>query len=55
MKYKMYKMKFQSPIHLGKQSLEDGEYAFCADTLFSALCQEAVCMGESALQEFISM
>ncbi len=52
MKYKMYKMKFQSPIHLGKQSLEDGEYAFCADTLFSALCQEAVCMGESALQEF---
>lgn len=52
MKYKMYKMKFQSPIHLGKQSLEDGEYAFCADTLFSALCQEAVRMGESVLQEF---
>lgn len=52
MNYKIYKMQFQGPVHFGRQSLEDGEYTFCADTLFSALYQEAVWMGEKVLQDF---
>ncbi len=52
MDYKIYKMVFQGAVHLGKQSLEDGEFTFCADTLFSALCQEALKLGEDKLQAF---
>lgn len=42
MDYQVYKLEFQSAVHFGKNSLEDGEYVFCADTLFSALCHEAL-------------
>ena len=42
MKYKAYKLKFSTGVHFGKGTLEDTAYAFCADTLFSALCIEAV-------------
>lgn len=42
MNYQVYKLVFQSAVHFGKNSLEDGEYTFCADTLFSALYQEAI-------------
>ena len=52
MKYKIYKMKFMSAVHFGNRTLEDGEYTFLADTLFSALCQEAVKFGEDYLHEF---
>lgn len=52
MDYQAYRLKFKSPIHFGIRSLEDGSSTFCADTLFSALCQEALKMGESTLQEF---
>lgn len=49
MEYKVYKLEFQGPVHFGKGSLEDSEYTFCADTLFSALCQEASKKGEAVL------
>lgn len=52
MEYKVYKLQFQGAVHFGGNSLEDGEYTFCADTLFSALCQEALKMGENVLQCF---
>lgn len=42
MKYQVYKFDFQGAVHFGKSLLEDGEYTFCADTLFSALCHEAL-------------
>lgn len=42
MKYRAYKLKFSTGVHFGKGTLEDTAYAFCADTLFSALCIEAV-------------
>ena len=45
MEYKVYKMRFYGAVHFGKKNLEDGEYTFCADTLFSALFQEALKMG----------
>lgn len=52
MDYKVYKLQFQSAVHFGGNSLEDGEYTFCADTLFSALCQEALKIDENVFQCF---
>ncbi|MCM1326307.1 MAG: type III-A CRISPR-associated RAMP protein Csm4 [Bacteroidales bacterium] len=52
MKYKLYKLTFQSAVHFGKHNLGEGEYICCADTLFSALCQEAVKISENVLQDF---
>ena len=52
MDYRVYRMEFQSAVHLGKNSLEDGEYTFCADTLFSALCHEALKRGQDVLNSF---
>ena len=52
MDYKLYKFKFQSAVHFGKQNLDDGEYSCCADTIFSALSQEALRLGEDVLKCF---
>lgn len=52
MKYKLYRLKFQSAVHFGRNNLDEGEYFCCADTLFSALCQEALRMGDSVLKRF---
>ena len=49
--YKLYKFQFNSAVHFGKNNLDDGEFSCCADTLFSALCQEAVRMGEDVLED----
>lgn len=38
----MYRLEFPHGVHFGKNSLDSAEYTFAADTLFSALCQEAV-------------
>lgn len=53
MEYQLYKLVFSSGVHFGSGSLDSGEYAFCADTLFSALCQEAVGMGEETLDMLV--
>lgn len=49
MDYKIFKLEFPGAVHFGRKDLEDGEYACCADTVFSALCQEALHMGSDAL------
>lgn len=54
MEYKLYKLKFQSAVHFGKHNLDDGEYSCCADTIFSALCQEALRMGNNELQYLLT-
>ena len=51
MKFKIYKMEFLSAVHFGNRALEDGECTFAADTLFSALCQEAAKFGEKELNQ----
>ena len=51
MEYKLYKLTFQSAVHFGKQNLDEGEYTCCADTIFSALCQEALKIGDRVLQD----
>ena len=54
MKYKVYKFQFTAGVHLGKNSLEDGEYTLCADTVFSALCQECLKQGEDVFQQLLA-
>ena len=45
MKYKIYRMKFRTPLHVGNGLLSDSEDSFRADTLFSALYIEAMKVG----------
>lgn len=42
MKYSVYRFHFTAGVHFGNGTLWDSETALPADTLFSALCQEAV-------------
>ncbi len=52
MDHRLYKLRFQNAVHFGKTDLDEGEYTCCADTIFSALCQEAVKIGADTLQTF---
>lgn len=45
MKYKLYKMKFTSPVHFGEGHLGGSAYTFMVDRLFSALYIEALKYG----------
>lgn len=54
MEYKAYKLRFLTGVHFGKGSLDDTSYAFCADTLFSALCIEALKDSEQWLNNFVN-
>lgn len=40
--YRLYKLEFFNNVHFGKNSLNDAEISFAADTLYSAFCIEAV-------------
>lgn len=50
MEYTIYKFTFLSGVHFGAGTLESAQHAFCADTLYSALCTEAT--GLDCLKEF---
>lgn len=50
MKYIAYKLCFQTSVHFGDGMLNDTKNTFCADTLFSAFCIEALKFGEKNLQ-----
>lgn len=54
MEYIAYKMKFKTAVHFGNKTLESSDCTFMADTLFSALCHEAVAMGEDTIDSFVS-
>lgn len=53
MNYAIYKLKFTAPVHFGKSLLTDSEFALYSDTLFAALCMEAVQMGDDYLNELV--
>ena len=58
MNYCLYKLRFTTPVHFGTPnsalSLYSSEDHFLADTLFSALCHEALRVwGEEGLREFL--
>lgn len=52
MLYYIYKLSFTAPLHIGDGSLTDGESTINSDTLFSALCHEAVNL--ECLDEFVA-
>ena len=46
MRYKIYQLSFQNGVHFGNTSLDESLVTFSADTLFSALFQEAIKAGK---------
>lgn len=55
MEYCIYKLNFTTPVHIGNGKLSDGEMVLHADTLFSALCHEALLLGgQELLDELVS-
>ncbi len=56
MNYKIYKMQFSAPVHFGNGKLTSTNFIVHADTIFSALCIEAVkCGGNACLNELVEM
>ena len=55
MEYKIFRLTFSSGVHFGEDSLEDNDIQLHADTIFSALCIEALKTGgETRLNELVS-
>ncbi len=55
MKYVAYKMVFRTGVHFGNGMLSETRNCFLADTLFSALCIEALKQGEDCLEELYKL
>ena len=53
MEYQLYQFIFSGSVHFGDGSLDHTSYTFCADTLFSALCQEALKLGKESLETLV--
>ena len=54
MNYEIFKLRFQTGVHIGRGKLSDVGNIIMADTLFSALCQEAVTLyGEEGVQKLV--
>jgi len=55
MDYSLYKLDFKTPLHIGRDaggpSLDNGQMAIHADTIFSALCCEAA--GDARLERLV--
>ena len=55
MKYVAYKMAFQTGVHFGIGMLHETRNRFLADTLYSALCIEALKQGEDCLERLYQL
>ena len=56
MRYTIYKLSFPNGIHIGTGNLSSTEKVIHSDTLFSAMCIEALNMGgEEELNRFVQM
>lgn len=55
MNYQVWKLEFSGNVHFGDGGLNTSRYVFSADTLFSALCIEALRMGQGILDSFVQM
>ena len=53
MEYYIFKMNFVTALHVGSRYLFDANMVLQADTLFSALCHEALKKGHSKLEELV--
>lgn len=55
MNYKVFELQFNTGVHIGNGKLTDSESAIMADTIFSALCQEAAALyGEDGIRRLAS-
>ena len=54
MQYKILKMHFKTSVHFGSGNLHKSQYVVYADTIFSALCIEAVKRGTKTLQDLVN-
>ncbi len=55
MNYTIFKMRFKAAVHIGDKSLTDSEMTIHADTVFSALCHEALKSNEGELEKLVSL
>lgn len=55
MQYMVYKMNFMTGVHFGDGTLNTARMSFFADTLFSALCHEALHRGEKELERLVEL
>ena len=56
MNYEVFRLRFETGIHIGSGKLSTGENIIMADTLFSALCQEAVMLyGEEGIEKLVKL
>ena len=55
MKYAVYRLEFPNGVHLGTTSLDESNYSFSADTLFSALYLEAVRQSREMAEELLQL
>lgn len=53
MKYSFYKLKFLTAVHIGAGALSRGKHTLYADTVFSALCKEALKFGKDKLDKLV--
>lgn len=53
--YNAFKLKFKTGVHIGDTSLSDGELTFRSDSLFSALCSEAVKQSHEELEKLYNL
>ncbi len=51
--YSIYRMEFTQSVHFGQSTLENASMTFQADRLFSALCTEAIKIGEKHLNQLV--
>ena len=55
MDYQVYKFAFRTSVHFGSGGLTKTQNVFYADALFSALCIEAVRLGNDALERLVDL
>lgn len=56
MKFKIYKLEFSTALHLGNRRLSDSGKNLYADTIFSALCHEALLSdGEAGIKRLVDL
>lgn len=55
MKYQLYKLSFNTPVHFGKNLLNSSDYTLSSDTIFSALCSEVSRESEAAVDRLVAL
>lgn len=54
MEYKVYKLSFPNGVHFGNTLLTDSDFILHADTIFSAMCNEAIKIDGEGIERLVS-